>query len=297
MQWESLDRRANLTLQFLRTDSTNAWGEHTFESAPDLSEYNTYPAGCQQNGNWSGNGSTRAQCPVGGFQNYQYGSNNVFESGFITLPGSGWRSADSGGAGDVPTGGIQQSLSDRQVTEHNVVNDFGANFKFNPNRIGPSTSTATIRMRQHDDLDVSVFGSTFADEQLNINGNIPQITPHEPLYLAATWAGGVGGCSLPTKQCPNLNLAGMGAGLARHVSETDAQYFQDPANEFWRAAMDHIEHSTGHEWAFKGDGIYNFDDGSFLNRVKFGAALCGPPGDDSLHQLQLGCAERNLVGQ
>src|SRR6185369_5385555 len=50
-QWESLDRRALLTAQFLHTASENAWGEHTFETGPDLAEYNTYPAGCVQNGN------------------------------------------------------------------------------------------------------------------------------------------------------------------------------------------------------------------------------------------------------
>ena len=44
------------------SESTNSWGEHTFEAAPDLSEYNTYPAGCQQNGN----GRTGARGPSAG---------------------------------------------------------------------------------------------------------------------------------------------------------------------------------------------------------------------------------------
>ena len=35
--------------------------------------------------------------------------------------------------------------------------------------------------------------------------------------------------------------------------------------------MDHIEHSRGHEWAFKGDVAYNFLNDSFLKQVKFGA--------------------------
>jgi TonB-dependent receptor len=77
-QWESLDRRALLTAQFLRTDSTNRWGEHTFESGSDLSDYNTFPAGCQQNGD-NPQGGARAECPVGSLQNYTYDSNNVFE--------------------------------------------------------------------------------------------------------------------------------------------------------------------------------------------------------------------------
>jgi TonB-dependent receptor len=268
-QWESVDRRSLLTLQFLRTDSTNRWGEHTFESAPDLSEYNTYPAGCHQNGNGPG-GIPRAECRTSGssgqfffnandrgngtaasgpFSNYVYDSNNVFESGFITLPGTGWRSADSGGAGRVPTGGMQQSLSTRQVDERNVVSDYGANFKFNANDHWSFNLDADYTKAKHDDLDFSVFGSMYADEELDITGNVPVIRPHKPLTLAATWA------------APNPRIAG----------ESDSQYFNDPANQFWRAAMDHIEHSTGHEWAFKADGAYKFDDGSFLTRLKFGA--------------------------
>ncbi|MDB5692418.1 MAG: TonB-dependent receptor [Alphaproteobacteria bacterium] len=248
-QWESLDRRAHLTAQFLRTDSRNKWGEHTFESGPDLSEYNTYPAGCQQNTN-NPNGGPRAECPIGKLNNYVYDSNNVFESGFITLPGTGWRTASSGSAtSNVPTGGIQQSLSRRQVDERNVVSDYGLNFKFEPNSHWAINLDGDYTRAKHDSLDVSVFGSTFADEQLDLTGNLPVIIPHKPLTLSATWA------------APNPRIA----------AENDSSYFQDPNVQFWRAAMDHIEHSTGHEWAFKGDLAYNFDDGSFLKRVKFGA--------------------------
>ena len=138
-QWQSADRNSILTAQFIRSHTTNAWGEHTFETAPDLSEYNTYPLGCHQNGNgplYNGNGTTRAECridangkfffsgndqgngyhPLQGqtFDNYQYDSNGLFESGYITLPGTGWRTSGSGSSTTwVPTGGQQQSLSRR----------------------------------------------------------------------------------------------------------------------------------------------------------------------------------------
>jgi TonB-dependent receptor len=249
-QWQSLDRRATLTAQFLRTDSTNAWGEHTFESAPDLSEYNTYPKGCQQNGNGPG-GTTRAECPNGKFTNYIYDANNVFESGYITLPGTGWRNASSGSAtSNVPTGGIQQSLSRRQVLDHNLVNDYALNFKFRPTERLSLNFDADYTQARHDNLDVSVFGSTFADQELDLRGNLPVLIPHKPLTLAATWA------------TPNPRIAG----------ESDAQYFQDANVQFWRAAMDHAEHSTGHEYAFRGDIAYDINqDIPFLKRAKFGA--------------------------
>jgi TonB-dependent receptor len=249
-QWQSLDRRALLTAQFLRTDSSNQWGEHTFEAGPDLAEYNTFPAGCQQNTNGP-NGTVRAQCPDGDFTNYQYGNNDIFEKGFITLPGTGWRTASSGSSTSlVPTGGIQQSLSRREVNDRNIVQDHGLNFKFNPTPHWAINLDADYTKAQHDTLDVSVFGSTFADEELDLTGNLPVVIPHKPLNLSATWA------------APNPELA----------NASDQQYFHDANVQFWRAAMDHIEHSKGHEWAFRGDVTYNFlDEVPFLKSLKFGA--------------------------
>src|SRR3954452_953835 len=55
------------------------------------------------------------------------------------------------------------------------------------------------------------------------------------------------------------------------ANASDAQYFGDPRFTFWRSAMDHKEHSRGHEWAFKGDVAYNFLNDSFLKQLKFGA--------------------------
>lgn len=270
-QWESNDRRALVTAQFLRSDSTSAWGEHTLEAGPDLSEYNTYPAGCHQNGNGPSS-SVRAECRIDGsgnfyfngndrgngfgstnavtYPNYSYDANGVFESGYITLPGSGWREAASGSATSrVPTGGMQQSLSRRMVDDENIVDDYGLNFKFNPDDHWQINLDAQYVQAQHDTLDVSVFGSNFADQELDLTGKYPVLINHKPLTLSATWA------------APNPALK----------AATDQQYFTDRQWEFWRAAMDHIEHSTGEEVAFKGDFAYNFNDGSFLKRVKFGA--------------------------
>jgi len=244
-QWESLDRRALLTAEFLRTSSQNAWGEHTFESAPDLSEYNTYPAGCQINQNGPGS-STRAECPVGSTQNYTYDENGLFEKGYITAPGGAWR----GAAGNAVIGGMQQSLSRGQINERNRVSDYGLNFKFNPSDRWSIVLDADYTKAEHNNLDFRVFGSTFADNSLDISGNLPQIVPHKPLQLSYAWA------------TPSPSL----------VAENDQQYFADRNNEFWRAAMDHIEHSTGHEWAGKADIAYNFGgDDPFLKRLKFGA--------------------------
>jgi TonB-dependent receptor len=55
------------------------------------------------------------------------------------------------------------------------------------------------------------------------------------------------------------------------AAASDAEYFQNRDFQFWRAAMDHVEHSKGDEYQIKGDFAYKFDDGSFLQRIKFGA--------------------------
>jgi len=123
------------------------------------------------------------------------------------------------------------------------------NFRFDPDAHWSMNLDVDHVHAEHNDLDFSVMGSDFADQQIDLTGNIPQITPHKPLTLSATWA------------APNPNMA----------SENDAQYFADPRWEFWRSAMDHQEHSTGDEWAFQGDIAYQFDEGSFLRRLKFGA--------------------------
>jgi len=264
-QWESLDRRALLTAQFLRSHSSERWGEYTFETGSDLSEYNTYPAGCLPN-SAAPTGRPLAQCRVGPngtiqgasgtnwqgypngttFPNYQYNNDGVFESGYITLPMGGWR----GGTWDhVAQGGMQQTLNNRQVQDDNIVQDQSLNFKFHPTPHWDINLDAQYVHARHDNLDFGVHGSTFADEQLDLTGTYPVIIPHKPLTLSQTWGS------------PSTAL--------RNASDTE--YFSNPRYTFWRSAMDHMEHSRGHEWAFRGDVAYNFLNDSFLKQLKFGA--------------------------
>ncbi len=92
-QWESTDERTLLTAEFIRSHTTNKWGEYTYEAAPDLSEYSTFPVGCLQNADGppvrDSNGAVnpddetppRAQCPVGGFTDYNYDEIGSFPVG------------------------------------------------------------------------------------------------------------------------------------------------------------------------------------------------------------------------
>src|SRR5690606_15963745 len=234
--------------------------------------------GCHQNGNGNvtsgnpdptqglnSNATVRAQCRINAngefffsgndrgqgnpagtatYPNYQYDEDGLCESGYITLPGSGWRTAGSGNGATnwVPSGGMQQSLSRRQVYETTTNADYGLNFE---TKLGDRLDLeldADYTQSERTQIDMSTFGSTFADQELDLTGELPVLVSHKPNTLNATWAG------------PNPEL----------VNATDEQYFRDQRVQFWRAAMDHFEESDGEEIAVRADLGYNFDDDSFI---------------------------------
>jgi len=229
-QWESIDQTTEATFQYFRADTTNDWFEHTYEAGPDLSEYNTFAA--------PGTG-------------YTFDENNVFESGYVTLPGAGWRSGDSGAADPrAAIGGMQMSLAKRDVHQTTMNQDFGFNFKYTPNDRWAFNFDAQYTEAATDNLDVSVFGSTYADQKIDLTGNRPVVENVKPLNTVATWNGAAQSGPLATS--------------------TNQEYLTSNLFTFWRAAMDHIEESDGDQWAFRGDTQYSFDDGSFLKRAKVG---------------------------
>nr|WP_232843923.1 TonB-dependent receptor [Allopontixanthobacter sediminis] len=263
-QWESLDERTMVTAEFIRSHTTNAWGEYTYEAAPDLTEYSTYPIGCQQNANGpnvvdSGgvidpNDETppRAQCPVGGFTDFVYDENNVFQSGYIVDASNGWR-GDPAASPFVPIGGSQYSLARRQVLDETTNTDYSLRLEHQLTDRAKITLDGQYANSRKENLDFSVFGSSFADSELDISGDLPIVIPHKPQFLGYDWS------------TPGAALAGA----------TDAEYFTDPRFQFWRAAMDHAEDSKGDQFAFRADLDYEFDEDSFIRRAKFGARYQG----------------------
>lgn len=257
-QFETNDRSFLLTGQYIRSHTTNLSDEHTFEAAPDLSEYSTYPIGCRQNNagpltnpSDPNSGTVRAQCPVGSFTNYKYDANGLFQSGYITTPGTGYRSSLSGTPLQtfIPTGGAPISASRGQVYERNTVTDYGLNALLHPTERLHIALDADYTESRRNVSQLNIFGETFADQELDLTGNLPTVISHKPATLAAEWAG-------------PANPALVGA--------TDQQYFSNPNVQFWRAAMDHFEESRGNEFQFKADVTYDAN-GSFLDKIRFGA--------------------------
>ncbi|WP_233999796.1 TonB-dependent receptor [Porphyrobacter sp. TH134] len=256
-QFESIDGKTLITAEYIRSDSTNRSGEYTYETAPDQSEYTTYPIGCLQNADGParinpdgtlGDPTSRAQCPVGGFTDYVYDEGGLFQSGYIVNTNNGWR-GDPALTPFVPIGGQQQSLARRQTIDEVLNQDFSLNMRTE------LTDRLTIELdgqyatSRKENLDFSVFGSLFADQELDISGDLPEVIARKPQFLGYNWS------------TPGEALAGA----------TEEQYFNDPRFQFWRAAMDHIEDSEGKQYAFQADLTYEFDDDAFLRRAKFGA--------------------------
>ncbi len=263
-QFESIDQRTTITAEFIRSHTTNDWGEYTYEAAPDLSEYSTYPIGCLQNSDGpnqvDSNGTVnpddetppRAQCPVGGYTDFAYDENNLFQSGYIVDASNGWR-GDPALSPFVPIGGSQYSLARRQVAEERTNSDYSLNLKHDfTDRLHLEVDAQYATSRSQN-LDLSVFGSLFADTELDISGDVPSATPHKPQYLGYTW-------STPGEALANA---------------TDEQYFSDPRFQFWRAAMDHAEDSRGDQFALAADLEYEFEEDSFLRRAKIGGRFQG----------------------
>ncbi len=256
-QFESIDGKTLITAEFIRSASTNKWSEYTFETAPDTSEYTTYPRGCLQNADGpnrvntdgsQGDSTPRAQCPIGGFTDYVYDETGLFQSGYIVNATNGWR-GNPGTSPFVPIGGQQQSLARRQADEEVTNQDFSLNLRTE------LTDRLTVRLdaqyatSRKQNLDFSVFGGSFADQELDLTGDLPVIIPRKPQFLGYNWS------------TPGADLA----------NATEAQYFTDPRFQFWRAAMDHIEDSTGKQYAFQADFAYEFDDDAFVRKAKWGA--------------------------
>lgn len=275
-QFESIDEKTVITAEFIRSHSTNRWGEYTFEAAPDLSEYTTFPIGCQQNidgpnriltNGSAGDPTSRAQCPVGGFTDFIYNDAGLFQSGYIVNTNNGWRGPvnnfdptvpvrdaqgnliSGGGSPFVPIGGLQHTLGRRQVEDEVTNQDWSINLRTELTDRLVIELDAQYATSRKQNLDVSVYGSLFADQELDISGDLPVITPRRPQFLGYTWS------------TPSPDLA----------NSTEEQYFNDPRFQFYRAALDHTEDSEGEQFAFQADLAYEFDDDAFLRQAKFGA--------------------------
>jgi len=216
-QWRSPDESMEATFQFLRSDSRQAWTEHTTEIATDV---------VQNDG-----GDSRRLAGT----ELEFTDSGVFDNGVITS-GTGWRADQWSGAPRVPVQALQSNNIRRDVDERFVTEDISAKFEWNVNdSLALSVDFQRVNSTV-DNLDVSAFYSSYQDARIDLNGTgIPDIEFIAPTPLP----GCPGGSELPPgTDAPTPN------NCPAYFTGDNPSYL-DPSNTFYRSAMDHIEQSEG----------------------------------------------------
>lgn len=234
-QWESPDDSLLATFQYLRSESNLAWTEHAMEIATD---------------NVTSNGDSR---PVLG-TTFTIDGQGIFTDGTITGP-QGWRDDQNGADPRTPIFGLQSNNIRRDVNQSFVTEDASFNLRWTPTE----NLRITFDWQRVDstvqNLDVGIWGSTFQNLDLHLNGD----DPPDFTFLPPSEGGTVVDCTAaPSNTCPTY-------------FNPPHDNFSDPYNSFWRSAMDHAEDSEGEEEAFRIDVEYEPVDAGWLESIRIGA--------------------------
>jgi TonB-dependent receptor len=218
LQWRSLDGSLEATAQFLRSDARTAWTERAVEVTTDNVE--------SQGGSRPRAGTT-----------FAYDDTGLFDKGTITGT-TGWWGGDS----RVAQTGLQSNNIRRDKDVRNVTNDYAGNLKWAVNdRLTLKFDYQHVNSKV-DDLDVTLWTSSYQDALLDLNGK-----------------------GLPTVQfSPPILTNGE-----TYLQPGNSSY-SDPYNSFYRASMDHIEQSEGKSDAFRFDADYNFEDNDWIKSIRAG---------------------------
>ena len=200
-QWASNDGRSLATAQFIRSEASNAWVEHTLQSEEDPSfrrdgiyangAFTT--AGFQSDGILADRDNT-TRVPVGGGR---------FGSGILTSDEGGWDGRY----------GIRQTGFTRVSDTDTVTSDYSFNYKFTPSDSWKFNFDAQYVDATTENSDISVFAATYLDIGLDITDlSNPSIE-----YLVS---------QNPGNRLPNIALGNE---------------LGDPRDTYLRAAMDHFE--------------------------------------------------------
>lgn len=253
-QWRSPDDKWEALAQFIKSDARESWSEHTIEIATDNVAGGSTP---ELNG-------TADSMPVPNTA-YTFDNNGLFTSGMLTGSSTGWRAdqyatwrspeAAPGQINRTPINALQSNQYNRAVEQKYVTEDMSAHVKWTP-----TDATQIDFDYQHvnssvDDLDVEQDMSEYQDMQIQLKGPGGDQIPYV-MFLPPSVC--LSGCGNPGD---NTFISYFGPGH---------QSFIDPYNAFPRAAMDHIEASTGYEDAGRLDATFALADNSWIKSIKAG---------------------------
>jgi TonB-dependent receptor len=257
LQWRSPDQSWEATFQFLRSDSREAWTEHTVEVATDnVANGKACDTPADGPGNLCASDSRAAPGTTLAFDD-----SGVFDNGVITS-GTGWRDDQWSGNARVPRYGLQSNNIRRDVIQKYVTSDYSFNAKWKA-----SDNLSVNFDYQHvrsdvDNTDVGLWTSSYQNAKLDLNGrNLPALSFLPPEVCSGPAANST--CAqLPGRSDAKPSYFGAG-----HTS------FTDPFNSFYRASMDHIEDSYGNSDAARIDLDYTFHDNAWIDSVRAGYRL------------------------
>jgi TonB-dependent receptor len=163
-QWRNPDRTVEATVQFMRSDSREAWTEHTIEIATD---------------EVSGNGDSRA---VPG-TTFEFDDQGRFESGYITAP-IGWRDDQQGADPRTPIWGLKSNNIMRDNKQRYVTDDLSFNLQFDlANDWAMAVDLQHVKSSV-EVTDAGIWGVTFQDAIIDLRGSKParvDLTPVQQL--------------------------------------------------------------------------------------------------------------------
>jgi TonB-dependent receptor len=242
LEWESTDGSMQATLQWIHSDTKQLYTERTIAPVEDAG----------------------ASDIIGGVSSAVFDANNVMLKGII-----------GGGGG---TGIMTQELN-RGSEQRAITNDFSGHLKWDASDrlhfdFDGQYAKSSSRM-----IDASLVAVSDTVMELDNTGSIPRTTFRRPANYAGN--GTYVDVIRNDKGVPIINPATGLPYTGTYVNGYDTRplsYYTsstdptgDPATTFWRSAQDHQDNTKGHEWAFRADGAYDFDESSFLKRLKFGA--------------------------
>ncbi|HVF93554.1 MAG TPA: TonB-dependent receptor, partial [Sphingomonas sp.] len=249
LQWRAPDGSMEAAFQFLRSDARQAWTENTIEIATD---------------NVTAAGDSRARAGT----SISFDDDALFSEGLITGP-TGWRADQQTAPGPgaafagtrTPAFGLQSNNQFREHLEQSVTDDYGFNFKWDvTDRFALVFDYDHVESRG-DIVDNTLWGTTYQDAAIRLNGkDLPDVSFVRPQTCETSGTNAQGVCTGAPGSSGNFPTYFSGAN----------QNFADPANNFWRNSMDHVEESEGNSDAFRIDGELSFGDDSFLKSVRAG---------------------------
>lgn len=278
-QWRSNDHKWLATTQFLRSSYTNELYERTFgsnllpiygqpvdfrfnagnnpvRSLPGAPAYTFDRNGFFQSGTFVNNESQTiwAGNPVG---SATWGSFGDYTANGMALNSAGqamfspcyaWSSGSAVPPGQLqyPGGPVCKTTlapmdmydSSRYFNDKDKITDASLNLKWDPTDQLHFNVDGQYIKASHKNYDVEIDMDTFGVPTITTVNGLPQMT-----VAPAT---------------PDLNVNQSPGGI------------HNPDNWYLRSVMDHVEDSTGHEYALRGDGEYDFQT-DWLDSLKWGA--------------------------